>query len=262
MTETIGFIGEGVLALRIAGKLAQAGYTVRASGGAAGAAAQLPTSGAGMATAPDTAIAPNAIVATLVADAAQLEALVSGHAFLRQLGPGGIHLSLGVVCAQTARRLAAWHARQGALYVEAPLAVDAATADARRLWIPLAGAPSAKQRIRPVLDALGAQGVIDLGETAGTAALVRRVGSTLIPSAVRSLIEAVAIAQGNGLDAHALVAVLTASLRPTPLPAGGDALRAQPALPPGGLADAMACAAVPVTDAGGDSCHDPLGVCG
>src|SRR5262249_2478824 len=51
----------------------------------------------------------------------------------------------------------------------------------------------------------------------GPAGAVKLVGNFLIGSAARSLAEAVALGEKNGVDPHALVQMLTSSLFPAPI---------------------------------------------
>jgi 3-hydroxyisobutyrate dehydrogenase-like beta-hydroxyacid dehydrogenase len=132
---------------------------------------------------------------------------VGERGFLEQLGPGGIHLSMSTVAPDVARRLAAIHAAHGSVYVEAPVFGRPEAAAARKLWIPVAGPPAAKDRIRPVLTALGAQGIFDFGEQVGAASTVKLAGNFLIIAAGRSLAEALTMAEKTGVDPKAVVEI-------------------------------------------------------
>src|SRR2546421_11248479 len=97
-------------------------------------------------------------------------------------------------------KLAAIHAQYGCANVAAPTFARPAAAVAHQLWIPVAGPQSAKERIRPLLTAMGAQGIFDFGEEVGAATLVKLVGNFLIASAGYSMREALAMARNNGVD--------------------------------------------------------------
>jgi 3-hydroxyisobutyrate dehydrogenase-like beta-hydroxyacid dehydrogenase len=137
--------------------------------------------------------------------------------FLEQLGPNGIHLSMSTVSPEMSKKLAAIHAQHGSIFVEAPIFGRPEAAVARQLWIPFAGPQVAKERVRPLLTAMGGQGIFDFGEEVGAATLVKLVGNFLISSAVRSLSEALSMAEKNGVDPKAVVDMLTQTLFPAPI---------------------------------------------
>ncbi len=154
---------------------------------------------------------------TVVWDDAALESVVMGDGFLERLGPGGLHLSMSTVSPDMSRKLAALHARHGSAYVEAPIFGRPEAAVAHKLWIPCAGPQLAKERVRPLLVAMGAQGIFDFGEEVGAANIVKLVGNFLIISASHSLREALAMAERNGVDPKAVVTMLTQTLFPSPI---------------------------------------------
>jgi 3-hydroxyisobutyrate dehydrogenase-like beta-hydroxyacid dehydrogenase len=161
MSETIGFIGLGLLGLPLATNLLNAGYELRVYNRTASKAESLVAQGAQLAPRPVDAVTTGGIVATIVWDDAALESVVMSDGFLEQLGPGGIHLSMSTVLPETAKKLAALHAQHGSIYIEAPIFGRPEAAVAHQLWIPFAGPQSAKERVRPLLKAIGGQGLFD-----------------------------------------------------------------------------------------------------
>ena len=217
MTETIGFIGLGDLGLPLAANLLDAGHAMRVYNRAARKAAPLVAHGAHLATRPTDVVTSGGIVVSVLWDDAALESVVNSDGFLERLGPGGVHIAMSTILPETARRLAALHAQHGCAYVEAPVFGRPEAAVARKLWIPVAGAQAAKDRARPLLEAMGAQDVFDFGEAVGAATTVKLAGNFLIISAARSMGEALSMAAGNGVDPRALVDMLTTTLFPAPI---------------------------------------------
>jgi len=217
MSETIGFIGLGHLGLPLATNLLHAGYALRVYNHTASKAESLVREGAHLATRHADAVTTGGIVVTIVWDGAALESVVMSNGFLEQLGQGGVHLSMSTVLPETAKKLAAIHAQHGSVYVEAPIFGRPEAAVAKQLWIPVAGPVLAKERVRPLLSAMGAQGIFDFGEEVGAATLVKLVGNFLIASAGYSLREALSMAQKNGVDPKAVVEMLTQTLLPAPI---------------------------------------------
>jgi 3-hydroxyisobutyrate dehydrogenase-like beta-hydroxyacid dehydrogenase len=217
MGDIIGFIGLGRLGLPMATNLLNAGYTLRVYNRTASKAEPLLAAGAHLARLPVDAVTSGGMVATIVWDDAALESVVMSDGFLEQLGPGGIHIAMSTVLPETSRKLAALHAQHDCTYVEAPIFGRPEAAIAHQLWIPFAGPQSAKERVRPLLQAMGAQGIFDFGEEVGAANMVKLVGNFLIVSAGYSMREALSMAQKNGVDPKAVADMLTSTLFSAPI---------------------------------------------
>jgi 3-hydroxyisobutyrate dehydrogenase-like beta-hydroxyacid dehydrogenase len=217
MSETIGFIGLGRLGLPMATNLLKAGYSLRVYNRTASKAEPLVAQGTQLVRAPADAATPGGIVATVVWDDAALESVVTSAGFLEQLEPGGIHISMSTVSPEMSKKLAAMHAQHGSFFVEAPIFGRPEAAVAQQLWIPIAGPQEAKERVLPLLKAMGGQGIVDFGEEVGAATLVKIIGNFLIISAGHSIREALLLAENNGVDPKAVVEMLTQA--PTLFPA-------------------------------------------
>ncbi len=219
MSETIGFIGLGRLGLPMASNLLDAGYALRVYNRTASKAEPLVARGAYLASRPADAVTSGGIVVSIVWDDAALESVVMSADFLERLGPGAIHLAMSTVAPETSKKLAAIHAQHGCAYVEAPIFGPPASVAAHQFWIPVAGPQQAKERVRPLLQALGAQGIVDFGEEVGAATLVKLIGNFLIVSAGLALREAFSMAENSGVDPKAVLAMLTQSpmLFPSPI---------------------------------------------
>lgn len=217
MSETIGFIGLGQLGLPVATNLLHAGYALRVYNRTASKAEALVAQGAHLAARPVDAVTSGGIVMTLVWDDAALESVVMSDGFLERLGPGGVHVAMSTVLPETSKKLAALHARYDCTYVEAPIFGRPEAAVAHNLWIPIAGSQAAKERVRPLLSAMGGQGIFDFGEEVGAATLVKIVGNFLISSAGYSVREALSMAEKNGVNPRAVIDMLTSTLFPSPI---------------------------------------------
>ena len=217
MSEPIGFIGLGHLGLPMATNLLNAGYALRVYNRTASKADSLVAQGAQVASRPVDVVTSGGIVASIVWDDAALESVVMSDGFLEQLGPGGIHVSMSTVLPETSKKLAALHTQHGSFYVDAPIFGRPEAAVARQLWIPSAGPQQAKERVRPLLEAMGGQGIFDFGEEVGSANIVKLVGNFLIGSAGYSMREALSMAKNNGVDPKAVVDMLTSTLLDAPI---------------------------------------------
>lgn len=216
MSDSVGFLGLGHLGLALATNLLDRGYTLRVHNRTASKAGPLVARGAVRVEAPVDAVTRGGVVVTVLWDDASVEQTAS-DAFLEELGPGGLHIAMTTVSPEGARRIAARHAAHGCLYLAAPVFGRPEAAAARELVVPISGAASARERGRPIVEALGAQSIHDFGEDAGAAVMVKLAGNFLIGTAARSLAEAVDVAGQQGVDPRALVDMLTTTLLSAPI---------------------------------------------
>src|SRR6266699_3623341 len=217
MSERIDFIGLGNMGQPMALNLLKAGFELRVYNRNPARAEPLVAQGAQQVFKPDEVAEPGGIVVTMVANDSALESVVLGkEGFLERLGPNGIHLSMSTVSPATAHKLAELHAKHGSIYLAAPVFGRPEAAAAAKLWICLAGSQLAKERVQPVLKAMG-QGIFDFGDDPGAANVVKLCGNFLIASAMEAMAEALTLAEKNGLDRSAVTGMLTQTLFSTPI---------------------------------------------
>jgi 3-hydroxyisobutyrate dehydrogenase-like beta-hydroxyacid dehydrogenase len=155
MHETIGFIGLGNLGLPMATNLLNSGYSLTVYNRTASKAASLVAQGARLASRPVDAVTTGGIIVTILWDDTSVESIVMSDGFLEQLGSDGIHVSMSTVSPEMSKKLAAIHTHHGSTYIEAPIFGRPEAAVARKLSIPFAGPKTAKERVRPILKAMG-----------------------------------------------------------------------------------------------------------
>jgi 3-hydroxyisobutyrate dehydrogenase-like beta-hydroxyacid dehydrogenase len=205
MSERVGFIGLGNMGQPMASNLLKAGFALRVYNRNTSKTEPLVAQGAQRVTQPGDVVEPGGIVVTMVANDNALESVVIGeHGLLERLGPNGIHLSMSTVSPATARKLADLHAKHGSTYLAAPVFGRPDAAAAGKLFICLSGSQAGKERVQPLLHALG-QGVYDFGEDAGAANVIKLTGNFLIAAAMEAMAEAFTLAEKNGIE-HTKVA--------------------------------------------------------
>jgi len=208
MSESIGFVGLGHMGGAMAESLLKAGYRLRVYNRDPRKAQTLVAEGAQQVMRPSEAVEPGGIVITMVADDAALESVTLGkEGILEHLGPGGIHVSMSTVSPAIARSMTELHAHHGASYVAAPVFGRPEAALSQKLWICCAGASPARERVQPVLQAMG-QGVFDFGEEPMTANVVNTAEQVEMPMPFASIVHnrlLAGVAKGRGtLDWTAL----------------------------------------------------------
>jgi 3-hydroxyisobutyrate dehydrogenase-like beta-hydroxyacid dehydrogenase len=198
MTERIGFIGLGNMGAPIAANLIESGYELAVYNRTASKTGPLVARGASRADRPRDVLARGGVVFTMLADDRAVEQIVGSDGFLETLGAGGVHVSMSTISPALSRRLATRHSEAGSTYVAAPVFGRPEAAAARKLWICAAGPAAARERIRPLLYAVG-QGLFEFGEEAAAANIIKVSGNFLIAAAMEAMAEAYALAEKNGI---------------------------------------------------------------
>ena len=215
--EAVGFIGLGSMGEPMAAKVLKAGHTLTVYNRTADKARDLVEQGAKLVQSAELAATAGGIVITMVANDRALEDVTLGPGgFGERLGRGGLHLSMATVSPDLSRRLAAWHAERGSHYVAAPVFGRPPAAAAGKLWIMYSGVSAAKQRAKPLLNAMG-QGAFDFGEDPGAANIVKISGNFLMSCVIESLAEAFTVGEKNGIDRQAMSDMFTQTIFACPL---------------------------------------------
>jgi 3-hydroxyisobutyrate dehydrogenase-like beta-hydroxyacid dehydrogenase len=212
MSETIGFIGLGNMGQPISTNILKAGFALRVYNRSAHKAQPLVEQGAQQVSRPRDVVEAGGIVVSMVANDSALESITLGEdGILARLGPGGVHISMSTIAPATARRLSELHAERECAYVAAPVFGRPEAAAAGKLWIVSAGAQAAKERVRPILDAIG-QKTFDFGEAPEAASLVKLTGNFLIAAAMEAMAEALTLAEKNGVERTAVIEMLSQTI--------------------------------------------------
>ncbi len=215
--QQIGFIGLGKMGQPMASNLLKAGYELRVYNRTPEKAAELVKQGARVAKRPADAVDADGIVVTMVANDQALQEVTLGDGGIEEkLADNGIHISMSTVAPATSSRLAALHVQHGAGFVAAPVFGRPDAAAAKKLWICASGSASARDRARPVLQAMG-QAIFDFGEEPGAANVVKLAGNFLIVAAMEAMAEAFALAEKNDIDRAAMANLLGQTLFACPI---------------------------------------------
>jgi 3-hydroxyisobutyrate dehydrogenase-like beta-hydroxyacid dehydrogenase len=212
MAEQIGFIGLGNMGRPIAQNLQHAGHQLHVYNRDPKKAQPLVEMGAQQGKKPREVVQPGGIVFTMLSNDAALLSVTEGeNGFLEHLGPGGLHISLSTISPSLSEHMAKLHAEHNVQYVAAPVFGRPAAAADRELWIALAGPEKARQRARPLLEAIG-QGTFEFGEEAAAANTIKICSNFLITSAQEAMAEALTLAEKSGIERTQLINMLTKTI--------------------------------------------------
>ncbi len=217
MAIEAGFIGLGAMGLPMATNLLAAGVKLAVHNRTAAKAEPLRAHGAIVAPTAGAAARPGGIAMTMLADDAAVEGIVGGpDGIAARLGAGGVHVSMSTIAPATSRRLARIHQEHGGVYLAAPVFGRPDNAAARQLVVCVSGPAAAKERVRPLLDAVG-RAVFDYGEDAGAANVAKLTGNFLIAAALEAMGEAFTMAERNGVERTKVAEMLGKTLFACPV---------------------------------------------
>lgn len=203
----VAVLGTGIMGAAMARNLLRAGHEVSVWNRDAAKAEPLAADGARHAAAPAEAVEAADVVLTMLHDVAAVEQVIRSAA--PGVRPGTTWVQSTTVGVQDAAALAALAGELGLDLVEAPVSGTRAPAEAGQLLV-LATAPEAvRQRVGPVLDAIGAR-TIWTGDdpSKGSAARLKLVVNSWVIAASNAAGEVVALAQALGVDPQQFLDVL------------------------------------------------------
>lgn len=204
----IGFLGLGTMGSAMAGRLVDAGHTVRVWNRSPEAAEPLIAAGAVRAESPSHALE-TSIAFSMLANDAAAEAVFSVENLAA--ASGGLHVNMASVSPEAAREMAARHAAAGVRYVAAPVVGRPPVAVAGQLNILAGGAEVDIDALEPYFSILGAR-TWRIGTDPAQANLVKIAVNFNIIHAIEALGESIALVEKHGIDAAGFVDLLTGTL--------------------------------------------------
>jgi 3-hydroxyisobutyrate dehydrogenase len=197
---TIAVLGAGgTMGLAMARNLARAGFDVRGWNRSAEKAAALREDGATVAATPAEAAAGARVVLTMLSDTDAVLGTMDGEdGALAAMDPDAVWVQASTIGLDGTDRCRALAAARGIAYVDAPVLGTKAPAEAGKLTVLASGDRDWEDRLAPVFDAVG-QRTVWLGDGAEATRLKLVVNAWVI-SVVEGVAEALALAEGLGLD--------------------------------------------------------------
>jgi len=209
MSSKVSFIGLGVMGYPMAGHLASAGHDVtvfnRTGARAERWAAEF---GGSVAGSPSAAAYGADFVFCCVGNDQDLRSVTTGaDGAFEGMKPGAVFVDHTTTSADVARDLHAEAERRGFSFVDAPVSGGQAGAENGQLTVMIGGDEEACLRATPLIDCY-ARMQARLGET-GSGQLAKMVNQICIAGLVQGLAEALNFADRAGLDAQAVIDVIS-----------------------------------------------------
>jgi 3-hydroxyisobutyrate dehydrogenase-like beta-hydroxyacid dehydrogenase len=209
MSCKTAFIGLGVMGYPMAGHLAQAGHPVTVYNRTSEKAQRWVAEHGGTAASTPAAAASGAdFVFCCVGNDEDLRSVTTGEGgAFDGMQPGAVFVDHTTTSAAVARELHVEAARRGCAFIDAPVSGGQAGAENGQLTVMIGGDEDAVHRAAPLIDCY-ARMQARLGD-AGSGQLAKMVNQICIAGLVQGLAEALHFADRAGLDAQAVVDVIS-----------------------------------------------------
>ncbi|MFF2346035.1 NAD(P)-dependent oxidoreductase [Pseudarthrobacter sp. NPDC058119] len=203
----VAVLGTGIMGAAMARNLLRAGHDVSVWNRDAAKTEPLAADGARSAADPADAVESADVVLTMLYDAAAVEEVMRAAA--HGIRPGMAWVQSTTVGVQDVPGLAKLAAELGLDLVEAPVSGTRAPAEAGQLLVLAAGPDAVRQRVAPVLDAIGARAIWTGQDPAeGSATRLKLVVNSWVIAASNAAGEVVALAGALGVDPQQFLDVI------------------------------------------------------
>ena len=209
--QSIGVVGLGAMGLGMAQSLRRAGHQVHVFD-IREAVAQAFAKEGGVACASPAELATSCkVIISVVVNASQTEGVLFGeNGCAGSMKPGSVFVMCSTVDPNWSVALEARLAKQGILYLDAPISGGAAKAASGEMTMMTAGSPQAYAACEALLNAMAAK-VYKLGDSAGAGSKVKIINQLLAGVHIAAAAEAMALGLREGVDPAALYEVITHS---------------------------------------------------
>jgi 3-hydroxyisobutyrate dehydrogenase len=199
VSESVGFVGLGIMGQGMARNLIKAGYTVHVWNRTASKMEALVAEGAIAAASPAAVAEQCSIVVTCVSDTPDVEAVILGEeGVIHGAKAGSLVIDCSTISPQATREIGTKLAEKGINLVDAPVSGGSEGAARGTLTIMVGGAEEDFQRALPVLQAMG-KTITHIGEI-GSGQVVKLVNQVLVVGNCLAMCEALLLAQAGNVD--------------------------------------------------------------
>jgi 2-hydroxy-3-oxopropionate reductase len=203
---TVAFIGLGIMGEPMAGNLAKAGFHVAGYN-----RSPKTVDGVEMTASMGEAVAKADVIATMVPDSADVEAVLAGSdGVYANARKGSLVIDFSSIRPDVSARLAAEGAERGLRVLDAPVSGGEQGAIDAALSIMVGGAAEDFEAAKPVLDAVG-KTVVHVGP-AGSGQTVKAANQLIVAGTLELVSEAIVFLEAYGVDTEAAVKVLAVGL--------------------------------------------------
>lgn len=199
MTQSVGFIGLGIMGQSMARNILKAGFPLTVWNRTATRMEALAAAGAQAGLHPADVAARSDVILICVSDTPDVEAVIRGeNGVLAGARAGSVVIDCSTISPMVTRALNAELAAKGVAMLDAPVSGGSEGAAKGTLSIMVGGEADVFERVLPVLQAMGQK--ITLVGGAGAGQTVKLVNQILVANSMLALGEALLFAQAGGVD--------------------------------------------------------------
>ncbi|MET9328651.1 2-hydroxy-3-oxopropionate reductase [Tsukamurella sp. NPDC003166] len=207
----IAFIGLGIMGSPMAVHLQNAGHTVAGFNRTPERAKPLVDAGGRCASSIADAVADAEVIAVMVPDSPDVEAVLAGEGGVFDNAPAGaLIIDFSSIRPDVTARLAEQASERGFRLIDAPVSGGEAGAVNAVLSIMVGGAPADFEAAKPVLDVVG-KTIVHVGPS-GSGQTVKAANQLIVAGNIQLLAEAIIFLEAYGVDTAAAVQVLGGGL--------------------------------------------------
>jgi 2-hydroxy-3-oxopropionate reductase len=208
---TVAFIGLGIMGKPMAVNLVRAGFDVTAYNRSRPAAEALAAAGGRAAASVAEAVKDAAVVATMLPDSPDVQAVLAGpDGVFAHAAEGCLVIDFSTIRPDAAAQLAAEGASRGLRVLDAPVSGGEQGAIDAALSVMVGGAAADFAAALPVLNAVG-KTVVHVGP-AGSGQTVKAANQLIVAGTIELVAEAIVFLEAHGVDTAAAVTVLAGGL--------------------------------------------------
>ena len=200
-SETVGFIGLGIMGRPMALNLIKAGYKLVVTSRSQGPVDALTAAGATAVKTPADVARESDVVITMVPDTPDVEKVIRGqNGVLDGLKRGAIVIDMSTISPDVTRQLAEAVAAKGGSMLDCPVSGGEIGAKNATLTIMVGGDEKVFERARPILACMGKPESVTYIGPSGSGQVTKLCNQICIAANVAGVAEAYALAKANGLE--------------------------------------------------------------
>lgn len=205
----VGLIGLGAMGLPMGRNLLKAGFELTVWARRPESATEILAEGAVWAASPRELAERSDVVVLMVTNSPDVQQLVLDAGVLDGAAPGSVIVDMSTIAPAVSRSLAAACAARNVTFLDAPVSGGTQGAAAGTLTIMVGGEAETLERVRPVLDAMGAR-IFHVGPS-GAGEVAKLVNNVLVGVIAAATAEALVLGVKAGGDAEVMAQVVGAS---------------------------------------------------
>jgi len=208
MSETVGFIGLGIMGRGMAANLLKAGFELFVWNRTAQKMDTLVADGARAADSPADLAAKSDVIITCVSDTPDVEAVILGeNGVIQGVSQGKLVIDMSTISPQVTRHIASLLAEKGTAMLDAPVSGGSEGAQQGTLSIMVGGEADQVERAMPFFKAMG-KAISHIGSH-GDGQSAKIVNQILVVGNALAMTEALLFGQAAGLDLEKTLAAVT-----------------------------------------------------